>query len=75
MAALSRNHDSIANGLLKLRDFLFDFFIKFCYNICVRKGEIRMLDDFIMNFSWEELEDEYYTIEDLENDYLTKEEN
>ena len=36
---------------------------------------MRMLDDFIMNFSWEELEDEYYTIEDLENDYLTKEEN
>jgi hypothetical protein len=75
LAALSRNSDSIANGLLKLRDFLFDFFSIFCYNIYTRKGEIRMLDDFIMNFSWEELEDEYYTIEDLENDYLTKEEN
>lgn len=36
---------------------------------------MRMLDDFIMNFSWEELEDKYYTIEDLENDCLTKEEN
>lgn len=34
-----------------------------------------MLDDFIMNFSWEELEAEEWSIEDLENDYLTKEEN
>lgn len=34
-----------------------------------------MLDDFIINFSWEELEDEYYIIEDYEYDYLTKEEN
>lgn len=32
-----------------------------------------MLDDFIMNFSWDELEDTYYTIEDLEMDYLMKE--
>jgi len=36
---------------------------------------MRMLDDFIMNFSWEELEDEYYMIEDFKNDYLTEEEN
>lgn len=33
-----------------------------------------MLDDFIMNFSYDELEEDY-TIEDYENDYLTKEEN
>jgi hypothetical protein len=32
-----------------------------------------MLDDFIMNFCYEELEDYYYTIEDLEKDYLEKE--
>ncbi len=38
------------------------------------KGE-QMLDDFIMNFSYEELEAEEWSIEDLENDYLTKEEN
>lgn len=38
------------------------------------KGE-QMLDDFIMNFSYEELEAEEWFIEDLENDYLTKEEN
>lgn len=34
---------------------------------------MRMLDDFIMNFSWEELEDEEWSLEDWENDYLTKE--
>ena len=33
------------------------------------------MDDFITNFSWEELEEEEWSIEDLENDYLTKEEN
>lgn len=32
-----------------------------------------MLDDFIMNFSWEELEDEEWSLEDWESDYLTKE--
>lgn len=36
-----------------------------------------MLDDFIMNFSWEELEleDEEWSLEDWEIDYLTKEQN
>ena len=34
---------------------------------------MRMLDDFIMNFSWEELEDEEWSLEDWESDYLTKE--
>ena len=34
-----------------------------------------MLDDFIMNFSWEELEDEEWSFEDWESDYLTKEQN
>ena len=34
---------------------------------------MEMLDDFVMNFSWEELEDEYYTIEDYEYDYLMNE--
>lgn len=33
-----------------------------------------MLDDFLCEFSYDEQEDLYYTIEDLENDYLTKEE-
>lgn len=33
------------------------------------------MDDFIMNSSWEELEEEEWSIEDLEYDYLTKEEN
>ena len=27
---------------------------------------MRMLDDFIMNFSWEELEDEEWSLEDWE---------
>ena len=31
-----------------------------------------MLDDFIMNFSWE---DEEWSLEDWESDYLTKEQN
>jgi hypothetical protein len=33
-----------------------------------------MLDDFIVEASYDELEDMYYTIEDLESDYLTKSE-
>lgn len=33
------------------------------------------MDDFVTDFSWEELEEEEWSIEDLENDYLTKEEN
>ena len=33
---------------------------------------MRMLDDFIMNFSWE---DEEWSLEDWESDYLTKEQN
>lgn len=36
---------------------------------------MRMLDDFITNFSWEELEEEEWSLEDWEMDYLTKEEN
>jgi len=32
------------------------------------------MDDFIIEASYDELEDLFYTIEDLENDYLTKEE-
>ena len=36
---------------------------------------MRMLDDFIMNFSWEELEDEEWSLEDWESDYLTKKQN
>jgi len=51
--------------LLKLREFLFDFFSKFCYNIYIRKGEMRMLDDFIMNFSYDEQEDKYLTPEEI----------
>ena len=34
-----------------------------------------MLDDFIINSSYEETEQEEWSIEDLEMDYLTKEEN
>ena len=33
-----------------------------------------MLDDFIMNFSYDEQDDLFYTIEDIENDYLTDDE-
>ena len=33
-----------------------------------------MLDDFIMNFSYDEQDDLFYTIEDIENDYLTNDE-
>ena len=33
-----------------------------------------MLDDFIVEASYDEMDDLYYTIEDIENDYLTKEE-
>jgi hypothetical protein len=34
-----------------------------------------MLDDFICDFSWDELEDEYYDPEDYEYDYLMRENN
>ena len=38
-----------------------------------------MLDDFIVNFSYDELDDSYYSNEDLveilENEYLTNDEN
>ena len=33
-----------------------------------------MLDDFIINFSYDEQDDLFYTIEDIENDYLTNDE-
>ena len=33
-----------------------------------------MLDDFIINFSYDEQDDLFYTIEDIENDYLTDDE-
>lgn len=33
-----------------------------------------MLDDFICEASYDEEDDLFYTIEDIENDYLTKEE-
>jgi len=33
-----------------------------------------MLDDFICDPSYDELDDLFYTIEDIENDYLTKDE-
>jgi len=36
--------------------------------------EDNMLDDFIMNFSYDEQDDLFYTIEDIENDYLTDDE-
>ena len=34
-----------------------------------------MWDDYIEEIQSDELEDYYYTIEDLENDYLTKDKN
>ena len=35
------------------------------YNIYVRRAREAMLDDFIMNFSYDELEDEYLTREEI----------
>lgn len=40
----------------------------------IERCENLMLDDFIINFSYDEQDDLFYTIEDIENDYLTNDE-
>jgi hypothetical protein len=65
--------NAIAKWFSKNCGFLFDFYI--IYSIIIIESEGKSMDDFVTNFSWEELEEEEWSIEDLENDYLTKEEN